>query len=45
VAAAALGALGLFAWTGHRDAVLLAMVAGFVVLIAYRDWIRGRWTP
>ena len=45
VAVIALGAIGLGAWTGHLDAVLLPVLAGFVGLIAYRYWIRRRRTP
>ena len=40
----ALGAIGLGAWTGHLDAVLLARLAGFVTLLVYRYW-RTRRTP
>ena len=41
----ALGAIGLGAWTGHLDAVLLPVIAGFVGLVAYRYWIGRRRTP
>jgi len=41
----ALGAIGLGAWTGHLDAVLLPVLAGFVGLAAYRYWIGQRRTP
>jgi mercuric ion transport protein len=41
----ALGAIGLGAWAGHLDAVLLPVLIAFIGLIAYRAWIaRGR-TP
>jgi mercuric ion transport protein len=32
----ALGAIGLGAWTGHLDAVLLLQLLGFVALAVYR---------
>jgi mercuric ion transport protein len=44
VAVLALGAIGLGAWTGHLDTVLLALLAGFVTLLVYRYW-RTRRTP
>lgn len=44
VAVVALGAVGLGAWTGHLDAVLLGLLVGFVTLIAYRCWCTGRTT-
>jgi mercuric ion transport protein len=44
VAVLALGAIGLGAWTGHLDAVLLALLASFVTLVVYRYW-RTRRTP
>jgi mercuric ion transport protein len=38
-----LGAVGLGAWTGRADLVLLALVVGFVALAAYRyQAARGR---
>ena len=45
VAVLALGAIGLGAWTGHLDAVLLLLLAGFVALVAYRYRIARRTTP
>ena len=36
VAVLALGAIGLGAWTGRLDLVLLPLLAGFVVLAVYR---------
>lgn len=38
VAVLALGAIGLGAWTGHLDAVLLTLLAGFVAFVVYRYW-------
>lgn len=32
----ALGAIGVGAWTGHLDAVLLVLLMGFVALVVYR---------
>ncbi len=38
-----LGAIGLGAWSGHLDVILLPLVLGFVVLGVYRVWLmRGR---
>jgi mercuric ion transport protein len=37
-----LGAIGLGAGTGRLDVVLLALLAGFVVLAAYRHRMRRR---
>ena len=45
VAVIALGAIGLGAWTGHLDAILLPVLAAFVGLVAYRHWVRRRRTP
>ena len=43
VAVLALGAIGLGAWTGRLDLVLLPLLLGFVVLAVYRfRLIRGR---
>jgi mercuric ion transport protein len=42
VAVVALGAIGLGAWTGRRDLVLLPLLAGFVALAAYRYRMRRR---
>ena len=37
------GAIGMGAWTGRLDVVLLSLLIGFVMLTAYRYWIaRGR---
>lgn len=45
VAVLALGAIGLGAWTGRLDAVLLLLLVGFVGLIAFRYWNVRRTTP
>ena len=37
-----LGAIGLGAWTGRLDLVLLPLLAGFVVLALYRYRMRRR---
>ena len=37
-----LGAIGLGAWTGRLDLVLLPLLAGFVVLAVYRYRLRRR---
>ena len=37
-----LGAIGLGAWTGRLDLVLLLLLAGFVVLAVYRYRMRRR---
>jgi len=43
VALLVLGAIGLGAWTGRLDLVLLPLLLGFVVLAVYRfRLIRGR---
>lgn len=43
VAVLMFGAIGLGAWTGRLDVMLLSLLIGFVVLAAYRYWIaRGR---
>jgi hypothetical protein len=41
----ALGVIGLDAWTGHLDAVLLPVLAGFAGLVATRYSIGRRRTP
>ena len=41
----ALGAIGLGAWAGHLDAILVPVLIGFVGLIAYRSWIARTRTP
>lgn len=41
----ALGAIGLGAWTGHLDAVLLVVLVGFMGLVVYRYWSARRTTP
>ncbi len=41
----ALGAIGLGAWVGHLDAVLLPVLVAFVGLVAYRSWIARRRAP
>ena len=40
----ALGAIGLGAWTGRLDAVLVPLLLGFIVLVAYRYWRMRRRT-
>ena len=45
VAVLALGALGLGAWTGRLDAVLLLLLVGFVALVVYRYCTARRTTP
>ncbi len=45
VAVLALGAIGLSAWTGRLDAVLLLLLVGFVALVVYRYWSTRRTTP
>ena len=45
VAVLALGAIGLGAWTGQLDAVLLALLASFVTLVVYRYWKTRRTPP
>ena len=42
VAVLALGAIGLGAWTGRLDVVLLSLLLGFVVLAVYRYRIMRR---
>ncbi len=42
VAVVMLGAIGFGAWTGRLDLVLLSLLAGFVVLAAYRYRMRRR---
>ena len=42
VAILVLGAIGLGAWTGRLDLVLLPLLAGFVVLAVYRYRMRRR---
>jgi mercuric ion transport protein len=44
VAALALGVIGLGAWAGHLDIVLVPMLAAFVLLAAYRYWAASRRT-
>jgi len=41
----ALGAIGLGAWTGRLDAILVPLLLGFIVLAAYRFWWLRRRTP
>lgn len=45
VAVLALGAIGLGAWTGQLDAVLLLLLIGFVSLTVYRYWTVRKRTP
>ncbi len=42
VLALALGAIGLGAWTGRLDTVLVLLFGGFAALAAYRYWSRRR---
>ena len=42
VAVLMFGAIGLGAWTGRLDVILLSLLIGFVMLAAYRYWI-ARW--
>ena len=42
VAVLVLGAIGLGAWTGRLDIVLLPLLAAFVVLAVYRYRLRRR---
>lgn len=44
VAVLMFGAIGLGAWTGRLDVILLLLLIGFVVLAAYRYWIARRRT-
>lgn len=44
VAVLMFGAIGLGAWTGRLDVILLSLLIGFVVLAAYRYWIARRRT-
>lgn len=41
----ALGAVGLGAWTGHLDAILLLVLVLFAGLAVYRYWTARRRTP
>ena len=45
VAVLALGAIGLGAWTGRLDSVLLVLIVGFAALVAYRYWKPRNPTP
>jgi hypothetical protein len=45
VAVLAFGAIGLGAWTGRLDVVLLLLLVGFVGLVAYRCWSARRTAP
>jgi mercuric ion transport protein len=38
----ALGTVGLGAWTGHLDTVLVLLLVAFMALTAYRYWIARR---
>ncbi|MGH2609835.1 MAG: mercury resistance system transport protein MerF [Tepidiformaceae bacterium] len=44
-AVVALGAIGLGAWTGRLDLVVVPVLAGFVVLAVYRYRSTRRRTP
>ena len=41
----ALGAIGLGAWTGHLDIVVLPVLAAFVALVIYRYRVARRRAP
>jgi hypothetical protein len=45
VAVIALGVIRLGAWDGHLDAIVLPVLVGSVVLIAYRFWLARRRAP
>ena len=45
VAVLGLGAIGLGAWTGRLDAILVPLLMGFIVLAVYRYWRTRRRTP
>ena len=45
LAVLALGAIGLGAWIGHLDAVLLWLLVGFVALVVCRYWSARGTTP
>ncbi len=40
-----LGAIGLSAWTGYLDVILVPVLAAFVVLAVYRYRVTCRRTP
>jgi len=42
VAVLALGTVGLGAWTGHLDTVLVLLLVAFMALTACRYWIARR---
>ena len=44
LAVLALGAIGLGAWAGHLDLVLLPVLGAFLALAAYRYWVARRRT-
>ena len=45
LAVLSLGAIGLGAWTGRLDAVVLVLLVGSVALVVYRYWTARRATP
>jgi mercuric ion transport protein len=45
LAVLALGAIGLGAWAGRLDAVVLVLLVGSVALVVYRYWTARRTTP
>jgi mercuric ion transport protein len=45
IAVLGLGAIGLGAWTGRMDAVLVPLLLGFIGLAGYRYWRMRRRTP
>ncbi len=45
VAVVTLGAIGLSAWAGHLDVVVLPVLAAFVALLIYRYRAACRRTP
>lgn len=42
IAAVALAAIGLGAWAGYLDVVLVPVLAAFALLMAYRFWVARR---
>ena len=45
LAVLSLGAIGLGAWTGRLDAVVLVLLVGSVALVVYRYWTARRTKP
>ncbi len=44
-AAVALGAIGLGAWAGHLDIIVLPVLAAFIALVIYRYRVACRTAP